>query len=80
MATKQKIDIREKSAAVLRKDLTDARAEVATLVLDNTMKKLKNTRSIFLKRKEIAKLLTILTEQSFASKNITEVKKEVKHV
>lgn len=71
MAKKQKIDNKEKAADVLQKEVEDAKRELITLQLDNQMRKLKNTRSIFLKRKEIARLLTEL--------RIKEITKEVKH-
>jgi ribosomal protein L29 len=38
------------------------RDEVATLRLDNNQKKLKNTTSLTLKRKELARLLTAMRE------------------
>lgn len=37
-----------------------AREELFQLKLDHSMRKLKNTRSLFLKRKEIARLLTTM--------------------
>ena len=36
--------------------------------MDNQMRKLKNTRSIFLKRKEIARMLTVMKLKSMLDK------------
>lgn len=58
MAKKQNNEIQEKTVAALKKDVEEAKKELFNLVLDNQMRKLKNTRSIFLKRKEIARMLT----------------------
>lgn len=63
MAKKQQIDVREKSKEALKKDVEAAKEALMQLQLDNKMGKLKNTRSIFLKRKEIAKMLTIIKEK-----------------
>ncbi len=43
--------------------LQKARQELIVLNLDNARKKLKNTSSIFLKRKEIARILTKMKEK-----------------
>ncbi len=61
---KQKIDNKEKSAEVLKKEVSEARKELFTFQMDNQLRKLKNTRSIFLKRKEIARLLTELQSKN----------------
>ncbi len=69
MAKKQKIDNKEKSVAVLKSEIEETRKELFALQFDNTMRKLKNTRSIFLKRKNIARLLTeVQNKKIFASK------------
>lgn len=61
MAKKQKIDTKEKSVVALKKDVEEARQALFHLQLENQMRKLKNTRSIFLKRKEIARILTTIS-------------------
>lgn len=61
MAKKQQNNIKEKTIEALQKDVTEARKELFSLTLDNQMRKLKNTRSIFMKRKEIAQMLTAIT-------------------
>ncbi len=43
--------------------LQKARQELIVLNLDNARKKLKNTSSIFVKRKEIARILTKMKEK-----------------
>lgn len=77
MAKKQATDIREKSVEALRKDVQEARKMLMNFHLDNQMRKLKNTRSIFLKRKEIARMLTVMGESIFAQ--TVAKKKEVKN-
>lgn len=73
MAKKQTTDVKEKSVAALTADVIAAKEALFVLEQDNNMRKLKNTRSIFLKRKEIAKMLTVIQ-----LKNMTD-KKEVKN-
>lgn len=60
MAKAKKIEIKEKTIEALGKDVEEARKELFNMNLDNQMRKLKNTRSIFLKRKEIARMLTAI--------------------
>lgn len=52
-----------KAVADLKADLVKAREELFNLKLDLEMRKLKSTRSIFLKRKEIARILTNMNMQ-----------------
>lgn len=40
--------------------LQSAQGELFTLRMDHSMKKLKNTRSLFNKKKDIARILTVL--------------------
>lgn len=67
MAKKQKADITEKSVEALKKDVEEARHELFNMKLDNQMRKLKNTRSLFLKRKEIARMLTAVKVKEVAN-------------
>lgn len=50
-----------------------AKAELADLVLEKNMKKLKDLKSVFKKRKEIALMLTIFRQKELLKK--LEVKK-----
>lgn len=52
----------------LRKSLWDARDMLSELKVDNKQFKIKNTRQIFHKRKEIAKILTAMREKELAVK------------
>lgn len=70
MAKKQKTDITEKSVDALKQDVEEAKKELFTLHLDNQMRKLKNTRSIFLKRKEVARILTAMKMKSLSKKEV----------
>jgi ribosomal protein L29 len=66
MKSKDKKEIFTKSEIELRKALKEAKAALLDLMLDLGQNKLKNTRLIFWKRKEIALLKTALKEKEFA--------------
>jgi len=57
-----------KDIETLTKSLKDARSELAGLIVDNSQFKLKNMRSIFNKKKEIAMILTAKREKELAQK------------
>ena len=73
MKTKDKKGLRLKSTKELTTLVSDTRNLISGLRLDKTQNKLKNTRQIFIKRKEVAQILTILKE-----KELFEVSKEKK--
>ncbi len=68
MKTKEMKELHSKTVDELKKLLKDVSIALATLKLDHQQNKLKNTRDLFNKRKEIAVLQTIL-----------QIKKEVKN-
>ncbi len=70
MKTKDRKQIFEKSENELKKALKEAKEALFNLNLDLGQNKLKNTRSIFWKKKEIAWISTALSEKKL------EVKKE----
>lgn len=63
MKTRDKKDLFTKDAKELIKKLKDTRDELFTMKIDLTQNKLKNTKSITTKRKEIALILTALKEK-----------------
>ena len=63
MKLKDKKDIFTKSENELKKAVSAAKDQLFDLRLDLSQNKLKNTTSIFLKRKEIAWILTALREK-----------------
>jgi ribosomal protein L29 len=63
MKTKEKKEIFAKQEKELRKALSDAKGALLDLMLDLQQNKLKNTRLIFWKRKEIALIKTALKEK-----------------
>lgn len=65
MKIKQKNELFGKSENELKKLLSDTRSDLFNLRLDLSQNKLKNTSSIFLKRKEVALILTALKEKEF---------------
>jgi ribosomal protein L29 len=71
MKTRDKKELFVKSEKELRKALKEAREALFNLNLDKRQNKLKNTRQIFWKKKEIAYILTALKEKEIANaKNI----------
>lgn len=60
-------DLKNKSMKELQKNLTDSRAKLAQLRVDYRTKEVKNVREIRVIRKDIAKILTIITEQQKAT-------------
>jgi ribosomal protein L29 len=68
MKLKDKKQIFEKSEKELVKSLKEAKEALLNLNLDLKQNKLKNTRSIFWKKKEIAYILTALSEKRFQKK------------
>ena len=72
-------EISGKNEKDLKELLLEKKKELQNLMLDNKQNKLKNTRSIFNTRKEIAKILTLMKERELAGpeeKKEAEVKKE----
>ena len=63
MKTKDKKEMFTKSDKELRKALLEAKGSLLDLILDLKQNKLKNTRLIFWKKKEIALIKTALKEK-----------------
>lgn len=63
MKTKQKQELHQKTREELENILRTAKAELLSLRLDHSLKKLKNTSSILHKRKEMAVIYTVLKEK-----------------
>ncbi|MDO8639725.1 MAG: 50S ribosomal protein L29 [bacterium] len=74
MKTKEKKELNSKSTEELKILLGAAEGELSLLKLENFRKKLKNTSSVTMKRKEIAKILTIIKQKEL-EKEILEVSK-----
>jgi ribosomal protein L29 len=67
MKSRDKKELFAKSEKEIRKALKEAREALFNLNLDNKQNKLKNTRQIFWKKKEIALMLTALKEKEIAN-------------
>ncbi len=67
MKSKDRKDYFTKSETELRKLLAEAREALFNLKMDLSQNKLKNTRSIFWKRKEISLILTSLKEKELSN-------------
>lgn len=65
MKIKEKKELQQKSIKELKLLLQQVKEELFRLRLEKFQKKLKNTSSIFQKRKDIARILTILKEKEF---------------
>lgn len=66
MKTKEKKELFSKNEKELRNTLKEAKAALFELMLDLGQNKLKNTRLIFWKRKEIALIKTALREKELS--------------
>jgi ribosomal protein L29 len=66
MKSKVKKEFFAKSDKELKKALVEARNALLDMVLDLKQNKLKNTRQIFWKKKEIALILTALKEKELS--------------
>ncbi|HZJ18238.1 MAG TPA: 50S ribosomal protein L29 [Patescibacteria group bacterium] len=60
MKTKEKKDLFTKDIKELKSMVSEAKDVLFNLKMEKSQNKLKNTRSIFMKRKEIAIILTVL--------------------
>jgi ribosomal protein L29 len=67
MKSKDKKELFARSEKELRKALKEAREALFNLNMDNRQNKLKNTRQIFWKKKEITLMLTALKEKEIAN-------------
>jgi ribosomal protein L29 len=68
MKLKDKKEIFTKSEKELKKMFSEAKEELFKLTMDLSQRKLKNTRQIFWKKKEIAMILTALNENKLIKK------------
>ena len=64
MKTRDKKSLHEKTLPELKILLTEIKKALHEALMEKAQNKLKNTRLIFLKRKEIAQVKTILNEKS----------------
>lgn len=71
MKSKNKKELFTRSDKELRKALSEARNSLSDLILELKQNKLKNTRQIFWKKKEIALILTALREKELTNENVT---------
>lgn len=63
MKKNQLKEIKALEIGALKQNVKEARQELADLIMDKNMKKLKDVKSVFKKRKDIAKLLTIMRQK-----------------
>ncbi|OGH20073.1 MAG: 50S ribosomal protein L29 [Candidatus Levybacteria bacterium RIFCSPHIGHO2_02_FULL_37_13] len=65
MKTKEKLAFRSKTLVELKTLLREGKNALYLLKIELSQNKLKNLRSIFLKRKEMAIIATIINEKEF---------------
>lgn len=70
MKLNDKKELHTRTLAELKKLVKDAMRTLENLKFDKEQVKLKNTRSIFLKRKEIAVLKTIITKKEADTRSV----------
>ncbi len=70
MKLKIKKEIHNKTIEELKMMLKNAKDDLFKLSMDHAQKKLKNTKNLFWKKKEIAVILSILKEKEFEHENI----------
>ena len=75
MKTKNKKELFAKTVNELRKSLAEKRNELFSARQDLSQNKLKNPRSIFWKRKEIAWILTAIREKDLFEKKEEAIEK-----
>ena len=63
MKKEQKKELRAKTVEELIKELRDMRAEVSKLKIDMKMGKIENTNLVYRKKKDIARVLTFLSQK-----------------
>lgn len=68
MKTKEKKDLFTKTIPELKLLLKEAKESLFKMKMELSKKKLKDTRSIFKKRKDVAKILTVIKEKNFLEK------------
>jgi ribosomal protein L29 len=63
MKKEQKKELRTKTTDELLKELRDMRSEVAKLTIDMKIGKVENTNALYRKKKDIARVMTYLSEK-----------------
>jgi len=63
MKKEQKKELRAKTVEELIKELRDLRAEVLTMKIEMKTGKIENTNALYRKKKDIARVLTYLSEK-----------------
>lgn len=73
MKSKDKKLLHEKNLNELKKMVSDIKEVIFLEDLNKTQNKLKNTRSTFLKRKDVARMLTIIRQKELEEKDAKSV-------
>ncbi|MEK7060982.1 MAG: 50S ribosomal protein L29 [Patescibacteria group bacterium] len=76
MKKKQKDDIKLKNIEELKNLIKESQGILFKLRLEKTQNKLKNLKAIFLERKKIALMLTIINEKAKLEKTVVKATKK----
>ena len=71
-------DLKGKTEGELKRMLSDFKSDIGKLRIDMALKKSKNTNTAGNKKKDIARILTILSLKTFTQNQITDSGKEEK--
>lgn len=66
MKTKEKKEVFSKDISELKNRLKEAREQLFEMRMDFSQNKLKNSRQLFFKRREIAQIMTVIREKELA--------------
>ncbi len=80
MKTRELKDLHSKTVEELKGMVKTLKADLLELALLKAQAKLKDTRSIFWKKKDLAKIMTIMTEKKFEKVIEPKIEKAVKKV
>lgn len=72
MKSKDIKSLQDKTQGELAQMTADLKSELFSLRLDKSQNKLKNQRSIFIKRKDMARVLSVLREKELKDKDESE--------
>jgi ribosomal protein L29 len=76
MKKEDKKELKSKTREELIKELRDARAFAARLTIDMASGKVENTNALYKKKKDIARILTFLSQKQFMEKSENTNKEE----
>jgi ribosomal protein L29 len=77
MKKEDKKELKSKTREELIKELRDARLSVARLTIDMASGKVENTNALYKKKKDIARILTFLSQKQFVKNTASKEEKKI---